>query len=105
MQTDGCFARNKSDEVLGASAKMNLRQQFEQSVAAGRGGSTLQVCAIRWCPLSGWIIDQFCTSSWARLGAVKAVPLARDHTTNPAPKGRAAHILRQTPFHIGCRGS
>ncbi|CAL5219647.1 g1527 [Coccomyxa viridis] len=39
---EGWSMRSRRNEMLGDSAKMNLQQQFEQSVAADRGGSTLQ---------------------------------------------------------------
>ena len=48
VQMEGWSARSRRDEMLGDSAKMNLQRQFEQSVAADRGGSTLQVSAL--CP-------------------------------------------------------
>jgi len=46
-QEEGCPARDRADNLLGESAKMNLAQQFEQSVAAEEGANSLQVGA--WC--------------------------------------------------------
>ncbi len=44
-QEEGWPARDRAENLLGESAKMNLAQQFEQSVAAEEGANSLQVGA------------------------------------------------------------
>ena len=71
MQAEGWSMRSRRNEMLGDSAKMNLQQQFEQSVAADRGGSTLQVCAL--CHGPTFFCQPLCRLSRPGMGALRAV--------------------------------